>query len=114
MNKKCHCCGKEFTSIFNKGDEQMYCSKYCRNKAANDRRIERIKDNARLEVITETQKHIQPTKENQNFGYMALPTDIERISILENTARIQIQMTTDLIDMFSRLVSITETLKERL
>jgi hypothetical protein len=37
MEKLCKNCGKEFVSVNNKGSEQIYCSKECRTKSANER-----------------------------------------------------------------------------
>lgn len=37
MIKKCNYCSNEFEQTNNKGSEQIYCSKICRTKSANER-----------------------------------------------------------------------------
>ena len=43
--KNCLVCGNSFP-LNTKGDEQKYCSHSCRYKAANERRINKIKEQA--------------------------------------------------------------------
>jgi len=48
--KNCMQCNKEFESKLSSGVEQKYCSKQCRMKSANDRRLETIKTNIVNEI----------------------------------------------------------------
>jgi len=43
-NQLCEECNKEFTSINNPGMQKRYCTKQCRMKANNKRRIEKLKN----------------------------------------------------------------------
>lgn len=45
-NKKCEQCKKDYECTNTMGHEQKYCSHTCRNKAANNRRIDKIKNEA--------------------------------------------------------------------
>lgn len=76
MIKSCQQCGKEYESTQKAGQEQRYCSKSCRNKAANERResvlAEKLKrqihgtTESRDESTTTTERY--PTIRNSNFG----------------------------------------------
>jgi hypothetical protein len=44
LTKNCVQCGTEFNYVPNKLNEQKYCSKVCRNKSNNIRRIQLIRD----------------------------------------------------------------------
>jgi len=88
--KKCKQCNKEFTSIAITGHEQQYCTIKCRNKAANDRRIQKIKNEIRFdteetfflkekdEIIISTEPHENRyTKDNKLFALEITEYDIK-------------------------------------
>lgn len=52
--KKCKQCNQEFTSVSTTGHEQQYCTIKCRNKASNNRRIEKIKNEVRFDIPEDT------------------------------------------------------------
>lgn len=59
--KNCKECKKEFSPMPNSpGMEQLYCSPTCRNKAANDRRLQKLKEN----IINNYEKEIPYEKPN--------------------------------------------------
>jgi len=50
MIKKCIQCGNEYESTQKAGQEQKYCSKSCRNKAANERRENNMAEKFKREI----------------------------------------------------------------
>lgn len=59
-NRNCQHCGNEFQINSNMpGHEQKYCSKSCRSKAANERRLMKIKS----DIINETKAKALPNPE---------------------------------------------------
>lgn len=84
-NKVCEQCKKDYECTNTMGHEQKYCSKVCRNKAANTRRIQKIKNdvyekenNKRTETNTigevEQQQHnnILRLQNPNSFNYFTL------------------------------------------
>jgi flagellar biosynthesis chaperone FliJ len=59
-NKNCQECGKDYESTSVTGQEQKYCSKSCRNKAANKRRenniLEKLKGQIQPTTISGNEK----------------------------------------------------------
>ena len=67
LTKNCVQCNTEFTYVPNKLNEQKYCSKVCRNKSNNIRRIQLIRDE--YENVTPI---INENVHNSNFPHWKL------------------------------------------
>lgn len=68
QSKNCDQCGNSFLPINRTGYEQKYCSKTCRYKAGNNRRLENFTN--KYIGANETKNNIQsePIRQNNNFG----------------------------------------------
>lgn len=73
-NKNCLVCGNTFP-INTKGDEQKYCSHSCRYKAANERRINKIKEQA---ITNAGYQNSQNNIQSQPSGNISIPFGIEQ------------------------------------
>jgi hypothetical protein len=82
-NKKCIVCSKEFAPLNNKGDEQKYCSHSCRYKAANERRIAKIRNEAYNEANPSTENNFQSKPFGNNNISFSLDTYIEQLKEIE-------------------------------
>ena len=83
MIKKCIKCNNDYESTQKSGQEQKYCSKTCRNKAANERRENDMAEKFKREFLkepdarNEERRIFENVKENnttnygQNFGLSA-------------------------------------------
>jgi hypothetical protein len=76
--RNCEICNNQFIPISVTGQEQKYCSKYCRNKAGNNRRIEKIKN----EVISINQNRFNDNNEEMQEQIIELKNDVERLKEL--------------------------------
>lgn len=66
ISKKCLQCGIEFESKVTPGHEQKYCSRSCRMKAGNLRRIETIKTNIVNEI--KNSSVLQPERVAESYN----------------------------------------------
>ena len=91
--KNCEQCGKEFEAQYKTGNEQKYCSHSCRYKAANIRKIEKIKAEYSNESRKEESKSIG-NLERQDDRFLRLQSNstydiyslIERLGEAKNEA----------------------------
>lgn len=76
--RNCEICNNQFIPISVTGQEQKYCSKYCRNKAGNNRRIEKIKN----EVISNNENRFNDNNEEMQEQIIELKNDLQRLKEL--------------------------------
>lgn len=94
QSKNCDQCGNSFLPINRAGYEQKYCSKSCRYKAGNNRRLENFTN--KYIGSNETKNNIQaePIRQNNNFGtysdiQIELIKEIERLRYDNEIAKLE-------------------------
>lgn len=86
-NKICEQCKKDYECTNTMGHEQKYCSKFCRNQAANTRRIQKIKNDVyekQKEKRTETDTIVQDRREHSNILQPQLSNSVHYFNLLES------------------------------
>jgi hypothetical protein len=97
--RNCEICNNQFIPISVTGQEQKYCSKYCRNKAGNNRRIEKIKN----EVISINANRFNDNNEEMQEQIIELKNDLQR---LKELFVLSLNNTNKLIEVNTKLAEI--------
>jgi len=110
QSKKCEQCSNTFIPNNRTGYEQKYCSKTCRYKAGNNRRLENF-TNKYIGANEKVENNIQaePIRQNSNFSNF----NDNQIELIKEIERLKYENELSKIERYyeSKLVEINSTMK---
>ena len=111
--KTCRTCNESFNETNITGHEQLYCSKSCRYKAGNIRRIEKIRNDIKKDIYNDNNDNnenngIESVKCNELYSNYYDKYEIDKMFMLQG------EVINKLIEINHKEITIIEKLKKEI